>query len=155
MLDLECEWASVDVANAVGTIQNVTARVKKWPLDVDGIRQSTEYKHEKQRDIHHTGDTQLTDDNVHVARSLEELYANGKDAIPFDEISLDSAQDANKYVFVNFYDPFSTPCQQLSPTWEALAELLNGVTKKRQQQNGVHTRTLLLIHKRRPKRRIG
>jgi hypothetical protein len=55
ILDLECEWASVDVVVASprrtsttgiskDLIVDVISTIKKWPIDADGIRRNTQYQ---------------------------------------------------------------------------------------------------------------
>lgn len=116
MLDLRCEWAVVDVVSALGTDQNVTAHVSKWPIDGAGIRQRI------QPGANNKNDITLKDDTV--TESIEELHANGEDAVSLDQTTLQFAKDENEYLFVDFYASWCNHCRDLAPTWEKLAELI-------------------------------
>ena len=59
-----------------------------------------------------------------VEQTIEELHSNGEDAISLDEETLQYAKDENDYLFVDFYASWCNHCQDLAPTWEALAELM-------------------------------
>lgn len=115
MLDMPCEYATVDVTNVLGTHRaNVTKNVAKWDLDDNGRRIGFQGRNKEQRDIHH-GDAQLP--------SLEVLHANGVHApeVAGPEFSRLMAE-SSKLVFVNFYAPWCVWCQRLAPVWEKFAE---------------------------------
>ena len=121
MLDLRCEWAVVDVVSALGTDQNVTANVRKWHLDGDGVQQR----------FHHSNkNNEITLKDDTVTESLEELLANGEDAISLDKQTLQFARDENEYLFVDFYASWCNHCRDLAPTWTKLAQLMNDVGEK-------------------------
>jgi thiol-disulfide isomerase/thioredoxin len=122
MMDLSCEWAVVDVVSTLGTDQNVTAQINKWPLDADGVRQRSSRAKKTPEEI------SLKDETV--KQTIEELHANGEDAISLDAQTLKFAQDENDYLFVDFYASWCNHCRDLAPTWEALAELMLDASHK-------------------------
>ena len=95
MMDLKCEYAVVDVVSVLGTEQNVTAHVNKWDVDPEGVRQRYQGRNRQQKDI------QLFDSDVQ--ESIEELHADGIDAIMLDPDSLEFARKQQEYLFVDFY----------------------------------------------------
>jgi thiol-disulfide isomerase/thioredoxin len=116
MLDLKCDWAVIDVVSALGTDQNVSVHLSKWTIDADGVRQQFGGRNRDQKDID-LHDTTVTE-------TIEELHANGEDAISVDEHTLEYAKKENDYLFVDFYAGWCSHCRDLAPTWEALAELM-------------------------------
>jgi protein disulfide-isomerase-like protein len=112
MLDMPCEFATVDVVDILGTrSDNVTKNINKWQVDEFGIRRNYEGRNVDQQDLDH--------DTHH---NLNLLNMNGIHAVPMDEASFQPWLDKNEYVFVNFYAPWCVWCQRLEPTWEAFAE---------------------------------
>jgi len=122
MLDLRCEWAVVDVVSTLGTEQNVTAHIQKWPLDANGVRKQFAAR------VKHPKDITLKDETV--TQSIEELHENGEDAVSLDEKTLQFARDENDYLFVDFFASWCNHCRDLAPTWEALAELMMDSSQK-------------------------
>jgi thiol-disulfide isomerase/thioredoxin len=116
MLDLKCDWAVIDVVSALGTDQNVSARVSKWQLDANGVRRNYRGRNRDQKDI------ELFDESV--TATLEEMHENGEDAIHLDDQTFQFAKNENDYLFVDFYASWCNHCRDLAPTWEALAELM-------------------------------
>mmetsp|Transcript_15649 Transcript_15649/g.46975 ORF Transcript_15649/g.46975 Transcript_15649/m.46975 type:complete len:90 (-) Transcript_15649:1269-1538(-) len=54
MLDLQCEYATVDIVDALGTnSMNVTKNVEKWQLDAAGRRMIFQGRNREQKAIHH------------------------------------------------------------------------------------------------------
>jgi len=113
MLDLQCDYAVVDVVDVLGTnSMNVTKNVEKWQLDETGKRMIFQGRNREQKTIKH--------DEHHP--DIEKLHENGIHAIPLDELSFGTYLSDNPYVFVNFFAPWCIWCQRLEPTWEAVAE---------------------------------
>lgn len=127
MLDLRCEWAVVDVVSTLGTEQNVTAHIQKWPLDANGVRKQFAARAKDPKDI------TLSDETV--TESIEELHLNGEDAISLDEMTLALAKTENDYLFVDFFASWCNHCRDLAPTWEALAEVMLDASQKRGNQH--------------------
>jgi thiol-disulfide isomerase/thioredoxin len=115
MMDLACDYASIDVYDVLGTnTQNITKNVEKWQLDENGIKRIFSGRNREQKDINH--DTHHPD--------IETLHANGVHAVPLDETTFDEYMKDHEFVFANFYAPWCIWCQRLEPTWEAFAEEL-------------------------------
>jgi len=113
MLDLQCDYAAVDVVDVLGTnSMNVTKNVEKWQLDETGKRMIFQGRNREQKAIQH--------DAHHP--EIQELHKNGVHAVPLDEANFDMYLSENPYVFVNFFAPWCIWCQRLEPTWEATAE---------------------------------
>ena len=103
MLDLKCDWAVIDVVSVLGTDQNVTAHVTKWDVDASGVRRSYKGRNRNQKDI------DLFDESV--TETIEELHANGEDAISLDPEMLETFMKEHDYVFVDF---FASWCSHVS-----------------------------------------
>jgi thiol-disulfide isomerase/thioredoxin len=113
MLDLQCDFAAIDVVDVLGTnSMNVTKNVEKWQLDETGKRMIFQGRNREQKSIQH--------DEHHP--EIEELHKNGVHAVPLNEANFDAYLSQNPYVFVNFFAPWCIWCQRLEPTWEAMAE---------------------------------
>jgi thiol-disulfide isomerase/thioredoxin len=114
MLDLACEFATVDVVDVLGTNQmNVTKNVEKWELDASGKRMTFWHRNKEAKAIAH-------DDHVHGP--IEALHANGVHAVDVDATTFAAFVAERPTVFINFYAPWCIWCQRLEPTWEAFAE---------------------------------
>jgi protein disulfide-isomerase-like protein len=112
ILDMPCEFATIDVKDVLGTRQdNVTKNINKWQVDETGIKSAYGALNHEQPDLMH---------DIH--HDLEELHANGVHAVPMDEANFDSWLDQHTFTFVNFYAPWCIWCQRLEPVWEAFAE---------------------------------
>ena len=54
MLDLQCDYATVDVVDVLGTnSMNVTKNVEKWQLDEAGKRMIFQGRNREQKTIYH------------------------------------------------------------------------------------------------------
>jgi len=123
MMDLKCEFATIDVVSVLGTQQNVTQHVQKFPIDQWGVRQRYQQRNAKQHDV------QLFDESVE--ETIEELHEDGEDAIALDETTFEIALEENTYVFVDFFANWCSHCRDLAPTWETLAEVMYEVAESR------------------------
>lgn len=117
MMDLKCEFATIDVVSVWGEEQNVTQNVKKYPVDGYGVRQRLHSRNKNQRDV------LLKDDSV-IHRDIEELIKEGAAAVSLTPDSFKDALKENKFVFVDYYAMWCIHCRMLMPTWEAFAELM-------------------------------
>ena len=114
MLDVPCEYATVDVLDVLGmNQQNVTKNIEKWNLDEGAQRRMFQGRNREQRDLLH---------DSHTHPSIEELHQNGENAVPMTKDAFGPFIEENEYVFANFYAPWCVWCQRLAPTWEAFAE---------------------------------
>lgn len=114
MLDLHCDYVSVDVWDALGTNrQNVTKNVDKWQIDAEGQRRIFSGRNRETRDLVH---------DEHD-RTLEEMHAeDGVHAIELTEGNFDEFMQANDMAFVDLFAPWCVWCQRLAPTWEKFAQ---------------------------------
>ncbi|EED94960.1 predicted protein, partial [Thalassiosira pseudonana CCMP1335] len=125
MMDLKCDYATIDVVSVLGTQQNVTQHVQKFPIDQYGVRQRMKARNKNQHDV------QLFDSTIQ--ETIEELHADGEDAISLDETTLNVALQENTYVFVDFFANWCSHCRDLAPTWETLAEVMYEAAESRVQ----------------------
>jgi len=114
MLDLHCDYVSVDVWDALGTNrQNVSKNVDKWQIDSEGQRRIFSGRNREARDLVH---------DEHD-RTLEEMHAeDGVHAIELNEGNFDEFMQANDMAFVDLFAPWCVWCQRLAPTWEKFAQ---------------------------------
>mmetsp|Transcript_12503 Transcript_12503/g.26925 ORF Transcript_12503/g.26925 Transcript_12503/m.26925 type:complete len:532 (+) Transcript_12503:128-1723(+) len=126
MMDLKCEFATIDVVSVLGTQQNVTQHVQKFPIDQDGVRQRYQSRNLKQHDV------QLFD--ALIEDTIEELHADGEDAVSLDATTLEVALKENTYVFVDFFANWCSHCRDLMPTWETLAEVMFEVAENKVEE---------------------
>eukprot|EP00956_Cyclotella_meneghiniana_P024582 scaffold49512_cov57-Cyclotella_meneghiniana.AAC.3 len=116
MMDLKCDFATIDVVSVLGTQQNVTKHISKFPIDQNGVRQGYRSRNKGQHDV------LLYDSGVE--ETIEELHADGEDAVSLDETLLEVALKENTYVFVDFFANWCSHCRDLAPTWETFAEVM-------------------------------
>lgn len=84
MMDLSCEYATVDIVSPLGTSLNVTSHLSKYALDAEGVRQRYMGRNLQQHDI-------VLSDAL-VTETIEELHANGEDAVSLSEESLEEGK---------------------------------------------------------------
>ena len=130
MMDLKCDWAVIDVVSVYGTDQNVTAHVTKWNIDGNGVRRGYRGRNRNQKDVE-LFDTKVTE-------SIEELHANGEDAISLDPEALEMFRNEHDYLFVDFYASWCSHCHDLAPTWEVLAEVMVDAGNARATDHALH-----------------
>jgi len=119
MMDLACDFVSVDVYDVLGTnTQNMTKNIEKWQLDDNGVKRIFQGRNKEVKEISH--------DEHHP--DIETLHKNGVHAIAIGEDgSFEDFLESHKFSFVNFYAPWCIWCQRLEPTWEAFAERLESL----------------------------
>ena len=82
MLDLHCDFVSVDVWDALGTNrQNVTKNVEKWQLDTEGKRRIFSGRNRDVREVKHdehdkTLDEMHEEGGAYVVDLTEELWSH-------------------------------------------------------------------------------
>ena len=98
MLDLQCDYAAVDVVDVLGTnSMNVTKNVEKWQLDEHGKRMIFQGRNREQKAISY---------EEHHPETVEEMMANGIHAVPLTEGGFDEYVQSHPYAFINFYAPW-------------------------------------------------
>ena len=132
MLDLKCEYATIDVVSVLGTQQNVTQHLTKAPIDDAGAaRRRLSKVGERQQATVAQFDTTIED-------SIEELHEDGVDAVDLDPAGLARALDENTFVFVDFFANWCSHCRDLAPTWETLAEVVYEAAENRVETHEHH-----------------
>ena len=102
MLDLQCDYAAVDVVDVLGTnSMNVTKNVEKWQLDEHGKRMIFQGRNREQKAISY---------EEHHPETVEEMMANGIHAVPLTEGGFDEYVQSHPYAFINFYAPWCIWC---------------------------------------------
>ena len=98
LLDLRCDYTTVNVVSILGNEQNITKDIARRPLDGGGFHTST------QKAVHHHEHREgILMHDPSITESLEELHMNGQDVVSFDEETLQYALDEKEYVFVKYY----------------------------------------------------
>ncbi|KAK1732437.1 endoplasmic reticulum-Golgi intermediate compartment protein [Skeletonema marinoi] len=116
MMDLPCDYATVDVYSTVGFQKNITKDVRKFNIDEDGVLQQYEARN------WHQDDVELWDPAV--IESVEDLHGDGEDAISLDGDTFPYAKEEYPFLFVKFYTSNCPNCDDFAPTWEALGEIV-------------------------------
>lgn len=113
MLDLRCEFATLDMVDALGTNRlNVSQGVEKWELDLLGRRRKFLGLNSAQEDLLH----EISVVEKHEGEQVVTLGgAEGGN-------TFEKHLKENEHVMVNFYAPWCVWCQRLEPVWEAFAE---------------------------------
>jgi len=114
MLDLHCDYVSIDVWDALGTNrQNVTKNVEKWQVSEKGDVRLFSGRNREQREVRHEEHD----------RTLEEMHKeDGVHAIDLNADNFQSWLAENEMAFVDMYAPWCVWCQRLAPTWEKFAQ---------------------------------
>jgi len=77
MMDMKCEYATIDIKSDLGTHQNITQHVNKWQIDAEGVRQRYMSRNRHQTDIAMSDPT--------VTQTIDQLHEDGVDAVDLDE----------------------------------------------------------------------
>jgi hypothetical protein len=80
--------------------------VTKWNVDAAGVRQRYQGRNKQQKDI------DLFDSAI--TQTLEQLHANGVDALSLDTETFEYARKTQEYLFVDFYASWYVPAQRCS-----------------------------------------
>jgi thiol-disulfide isomerase/thioredoxin len=114
MLDIHCDYVSVDVWDALGTNrQNVTKNVEKWQLSEDGNTRLFSGRNREQREVRHEEHD----------RTLEEMHEeDGVQAFELKKENFKGWLEEHEMAFVDMYAPWCVWCQRLGPTWEKFAQ---------------------------------
>lgn len=114
MLDVHCDYVSVDVWDALGTNrQNVTKNVEKWQLDSSGQRRIFSGRNRETREVEH---------DTHDM-SLEEIKnQDGQHVTDLTDDNFETFVKDHEMAFIDFFAPWCVWCQRLAPTWEKFAQ---------------------------------
>lgn len=98
LLDLHCDYVSVDVWDALGTNrQNVTKNVDKWQLDDQGMRRVFSGRNREMRELTHEEHD----------KSLEEMHAEeGENAVSLTKENFDDFLKQNEMAFIDMFAPW-------------------------------------------------
>jgi len=113
MLDVHCDYVTVDVWDALGTNrQNVTKNVEKWQVSDDGGTRLFSGRNREQRAVRHEEHEQ----------TLEEMHEeDGVHAEDLDKDDFHEFLEDHEMAFIDMFAPWCVWCQRLAPTWEKFA----------------------------------
>jgi hypothetical protein len=98
LLDLHCDYVSVDVWDALGTNkQNVTKNVDKWQLDEEGTRRIFSGRNREVREVQH---------EQHEEGALAALQAEGVHAVDLTKANFEDFMKENPLAFVDMFAPW-------------------------------------------------
>jgi len=96
LLDLHCDYVSVDVWDTLGTNrQNVTKNIEKWQLDEYGTRRIFSGRNRDVREVI----------NEEHYETLEELHADGEQAVELTNENFPTFVHGHEMTFIDFYAP--------------------------------------------------
>jgi len=96
LLDLHCDYVSVDVWDTLGTNrQNVTKNIEKWQLDEYGTRRIFSGRNRDVREVI----------NEEHYETLEELHADGEQAVELTNENFSPFVHGHEMTFIDFYAP--------------------------------------------------
>jgi hypothetical protein len=96
LLDLHCDYISVDVWDTLGTNrQNVTKNIEKWQLDEAGTRRIFSGRNRETREVI----------NEEHYETLEELHADGEQAVELNDANFMVYLNGHEMTFIDFYAP--------------------------------------------------
>ena len=111
LLDLRCDFATINVVSVLGNEQNITKDITRRPLDEDGAR------NDALRNVrHHEDKPAILMHDPSITESLEELHQNGQDVVSLDKETLQYALDEKEYVFVKYYADWCSHCRNFAPS---------------------------------------
>jgi protein disulfide-isomerase-like protein len=114
MLDIHCDYVSVDVWDALGTNrQNVTKHVEKWQLDASGQRRIFSGRNRETREVVH---------DTHDMSVEDMKQQQGQHVMDLTEANFDEFVKEHEMAFIDFFAPWCVWCQRLAPTWEKFAQ---------------------------------
>jgi Endoplasmic Reticulum-Golgi Intermediate Compartment (ERGIC) len=103
MLDLRCDYATINVVSLLGNEQNITKNIKRWTVDGQGI---TKHLHNhpddggKQQQQRRGSQLPLVLSDPSINQTVEEI---GKHSVSLDQETLDYAMEEHNFLFVKFY----------------------------------------------------
>jgi hypothetical protein len=96
LLDLHCDYISVDVWDTLGTNrQNVTKNIEKWQLDEAGTRRIFSGRNRETREVV----------NEEHYETLEELHADGEQAVELNPGNFMVFLHGHEMTFIDYYAP--------------------------------------------------
>lgn len=135
MLDLKCDFISMDQVSVFGSLQNVNQHIRMRTIDQLGIKRpysstassSASLKMLLDRNSNKSsGDLKLYDPTV--TETLQELTKEGENAVRLSQDTFSQVIQKHRFVFVDFFADWCSHCRDLAPTWEKLAMILNAAS---------------------------